>query len=422
LKRGYNKIKVRTVEIGLLYFFYLLFLASVFWFLESNVGHGFTALITIILIAASLMDPVKKRHYSTGSRKTEFQESKILFFCCLLVFSICSLILLTSVFGISDFMTSRAYILLFAVKLIFLFLWFNNSEIPLSRFVNFINITYLIYLGFSIIFWLTSTTLRSQINAFFIDLGFFQFQTLFGIEGTTASIDSYSGLILILNLIFKESANRRLMIVLSCTALFLAFRQTPVFALLITLGVMKLNVIRNGKQAALIVLAPMVFICLVLFIIMYNHGYIYLFGNKLDLFELFYHASHARTMLWQEQLNFLFERYNFWDYLLGHFDDSFQVMLYNMDREMIHKTSDNAHNSYFALFYRNPVLTVSLYVSGLVLIARTFHKKTFPVIHFIMLVALSNATIFSLQNPVYIFTLIFLFSLSSRWKHDYAKQ
>lgn len=124
---------------------------------------------------------------------------------------------------------------------------------------------------------------------------------------------------------------------------------------------------------------------------------------------IMYVATHARSMIWVQQLIIFMESYHFVDYIFGNFtSESFTVNAYQLSGSEITTNYDNPHNTYLLLFFKSPFLLIIYYLRYLILIFKQFNRRSFVIISFIAVACFSNSSLISLGNPVYIIILAFL--------------
>ena len=122
----------------------------------------------------------------------------------------------------------------FLIYFSFLFLAFDSLEVDFSKFLKFVNVTYIIYviLSYLVFFNYVNAGFRSAadvgINQF-DDLLFEQnITTLIGFDGSTGGIDAYSMLVMILNFVFrKERPEALFIILLALINVIWSLRLTP---------------------------------------------------------------------------------------------------------------------------------------------------------------------------------------------------
>jgi len=290
--------------------------------------------------------------------------------------------------------------------LLFLFisivLYFKMIKLSVRRVLRIINITYLIYLILSIISY--SGIVLSQegniINSFFVDYGFISFETLYGLEGSTASIDSYSTLIILLNIFLNRKLAKYLIILIALVAVVWTTRLTPV--IMFSLSVGSYFVVRNKFIA--------VFFLVAIFIGFFSFTYIELYFPNENFFingisnkQLLQIATHGRTFIWAEQFKSISANFSAVDYLIGNYKHAAVSIPWGAEG-----LYSNSHNSFFHLFFRIGVAAVFMVLFFIRKVFCNFDRNTFPIIFGIFLSASTNGTIFYVGNPVFLLILIYL--------------
>lgn len=300
------------------------------------------------------------------------------------------------------------YNILFILKMIIFYLFLKYYKIDEYKFIKFINNTYFIFIFISVLLFVFYPSLLYEIKEKennTIDFYFLQYTMLHSMEGSAASLDTYSAIILFLNLIVNKSKEkRRFFIVLSTIVLLWTFRLTPLISVI--LAYIAYKKIKKGKHAFFFLSFITLFFILILII---NHINTTVFG--IPTYLIFYQLTHARSMIWDQQLVYMFENYDFLDYVFGNFSsESFRVESFQMDGRMKNDLIDNPHNNYLLLLFRNPLLFVVIFFQFLYNIYKKFDKKWFPIIVLIFIGGFSNSQLLSLQNPIYFLILIYFFS------------
>lgn len=319
------------------------------------------------------------------------------------------------------------YIRLFALEFLLLFFLFTEFEVSLAAFSRCLNLSYVVYFALSFMDWLGFLPLVSEDskNSFFISLGGFTIETLYGIGGSTADIDSYSGLVLIWNLFVNRGGGYRLvMIGLSAMAMILTFRFTPVVALFV--ACFSYLFVRNRLLAMLALIMPALGFIAVLTILHFNpSAQPPLMPTGTSWYSLLWDATHARSSIWVGQVHYYLTEFRLGDFFLGPMDERMTVDFIDDDGR-VHKDSYNPHNTYLALLFRSTILFAIIYALFLWAMSRRARRNTFPVIFFISIVAYTNASIMGLQNPAFLLVTMFLLMAVPRghfrehFRHDFG--
>jgi hypothetical protein len=128
-----------------------------------------------------------------------------------------------------------------------------------------------------------------------------------------------------------------------------------------------------------------------------------------DFFTLAYLATHARSMIWVQQLDILINEYSFFDFLFGSFStEKFSVNALQITGGEIEQDGiGNPHNNYLLLFYQMPIPFIIAYLTFVSKMYAHFDRNWFIVIFLISIACFTNSTIISLHNPIYIMIVCF---------------
>lgn len=279
--------------------------------------------------------------------------------------------------------------------------FFKIQEISLQELIKFCNYTFLIYFFLSLIsyFGIAFHHPIDMINSFDINYGFISFETLYGLEGSTADIDSYSSVIVLLNLFLNRSKSKYLFMGVALLALIWTARFTPLVSFVFSVFIFL--VVRNKWMALLSIFFIFIGFAAFTYIEMYQpYGHLFssVASNKLVL-QL---ATHGRTFIWSEQLKCIHDNFHLLDYVFGNFKYA-EISIPWSDG-----TTSNSHNSFLALYFRMGILALFLLVLFVVKVFKSFNRYTFPLLFSIFLSATTNGTIFYVGNPIFIILTIYL--------------
>jgi len=345
------------------------------------------------------------------------------FLCFLLLFNLAivprlkinhltlSLFLIVFILGsIRFFETGYYYILIYAILIIFLFVGINNSKLTLQNVLNIVSAYYIVYLTLSIIQWLGLVTFVADSNSFHYTIFSLNFITLYGLEGSTAFIDSFSGLIFLTHLFLGRSKYKWFFIVISLMAVIATVRVTPIMAILVS--IIANYWIKNSFLAKCYwFLYLFLIIILVMFFRFYSHGELY--SEQYDnLYRWLYYATHGRSIIWYGQINIILDSFFSKGLIIGWFDAEYLLIeLTTLDGRSTGSYSYNPHNSILSLFFRSPIIFILLFFVSLRLSLTNFNSAHFAIVVYIFTISLSNATILSLNGVVYVLVLISIFIL-----------
>jgi hypothetical protein len=291
------------------------------------------------------------------------------------------------------------------IVLLLLFLslvyYFKIIKLSVVKLLKVVNITYLIYLSLSIISYsgLILAQEPDSLNSFVKNYGFISFETLYGLEGSTAAIDSYSALIILLNIFLNKRLTKYLIITIALFALVWTTRFTPIVMFFFSL--ISYALVRNRFTA--------VFALISIFIGFFIFSYLEMFFPNDDFLLkgipnsiLLKMATHGRTFIWSEQLKSISDNFSLIDYLIGNYSYA------NVQIPWSGGSTANSHNSFFHLFFRIGIAAIFMILFFIRKVFYNFDRRTFPIIFVIFLSATTNGTIFYVGNPVFLLILIYL--------------
>jgi hypothetical protein len=292
-----------------------------------------------------------------------------------------------------------------------LIIYFKIQKTSIIDIVAFANWSFLIYFSLSLIsyFGIAFQHSKDVLNSFDINYGFISFETLYGLEGSTADIDSYSSVIVLLNLFLNKRKSKYIFILMALIALIWTARFTPIVSFIFS--VITFIFIRN-KWSALIAIS-MIFVGFISFTYIemyhpYDRYFSSLVPNKLVL-QL---ATHGRTYIWSEQMKNISENFHLLDYLLGNYKFS-EVSIPWSDG-----TTSNSHNSFLALYFRMGIVVLLMLAILIHKIFSSFNRLTFPILFSIFLSATTNGTIFYVGNPIFLILTIYLTYFYESYQND----
>ncbi len=306
---------------------------------------------------------------------------------------------------------SHIYSVLIIFKILLVCLFVYQTKIRESSFLNFINITYIFYLTVSILFWLQLLP-NPNFNAylikdeFLISLGSFKYYVLPGLEGSPANIDSYSAMVLLLNIFVKASQRYRyFVIVCAIVGVLLSFRLTAMIGVALLLFLTPL--IKKKRWFIIFNLTGFLAFLLLLYALHVDQSLLIL-GAEVNLSTIAYLATHARSVIWEQQIVILFSEYEWFHYIFGGFNvELFNVPTYQVSGSETGRSQSNPHNTYLLMFFRSPVFML-LSLSLLILSMMTkMSEKYYVPISFILLACYTNSAIISLENPVFLYVIVF---------------
>jgi hypothetical protein len=310
---------------------------------------------------------------------------------------------------------THIYTLLFFLKIIVLIVFFRRVNILQHEILNFTNASYIIYLLLSILFWIVmpenASNSRLQNEEFTVHLFGFSYQVLPGIKGSPSQIDSYSAVILIINLTIKATQRyRKIVILFALLGLLLSFRLTPMVGLLL-IFVLKPWLDKRNYFLFFNFFGFLAFILLILFLS--NQPNFMLFG-LISLSDLAYLGTHARSQIWVMQTDIMLNTYDIYQYIFGGYRvDKFTVPLMQFLGGETGRFAANPHNNYLMLFFRSPVIFIYSLIVFYWCSFKYLSAQYYLLFSFILLACYTNSSLISLENPVYIYLFIY-FLLSGK--------
>lgn len=280
------------------------------------------------------------------------------------------------------------YVLIF--KLFVLFQFFNKHSFNNHDILTYLNTTYLFYLLLSYLayFKIIDITLFSSVNSFEEGRFLFNIETLYGFEGTVAAIDSYSGFIVILNLMFR-SKWRKSIIVIALFSLLLTTRLTPIVA-----GIGSL---------IYYYFIPIGLNYMVILIILTLFSLTIWLKEQPDPIKFFFAAiSTNRTLIWTDQIQIFLEQLNPFSSIFSEFEGKYEIKVYGYE-----KITDNPHNSYLYIMFNSLAGFIFIILAFIKGVGEVKDKRFKTVIFFILIASLTNVHIIGLVNPSYIIFIIY---------------
>ena len=368
-----------------LYFLFLSFMTAAILSIgrENNVLYYQSSLISMSAILLVMMLVKYREFFSFNTLDAIF------------LVSISSLISLSMLFY-SEPMGVVLFLLFFSFVV-----YFKMIKLSVVRLLGVVNITYLFYLLLSIVSYsgLIFAQEPDALNSFIKEYGFISFETLYGLEGSTASIDSYSTLIILLNLFLNKKSSRYLIIMIAFFALLWTTRFTPIIMFLFS--IISYVVVRNRILAVLAISS--------IFLGFFSFSFLEMFYPNESFFienipnsVILNVATHGRTFIWSEQLENIANNFNGLDFLIGNYKYAEVLIPWGEG------STSNSHNSFFSLFFRIGIAAIFMILFFIRKIFYNFDRRTFPVIFGIFLSATTNGTVFYVGNPVFLLVLIYL--------------
>jgi hypothetical protein len=297
-------------------------------------------------------------------------------------------------------------IMLFAY-IVLLITFFSYHRINETSFINFINITYSVYLIFSLLIFFGVLPQLVEINESAAEnnitlLGLNNFRILNGMDGGPSNIDTYSALILLINIFVNRNKSRIFFIGASIFAIIASLRFTPIVSIILILAFYPIY--KNRLLTTITLLLISIMFIVILFALSEKIN-VTLFG--FDLWNLLYLSTHGRSMIWEQQMG-IFKGFDIIEFLLGNFNpDLFKVPIIRIQGVSGIGTVFNPHNTYLLLLFRQPIMFLTMFFLFMFYQFKQHRKNIFPIIFLIFLSGFTNSGIISLGNPIYLYVLIY---------------
>lgn len=293
---------------------------------------------------------------------------------------------------------------LMGVMLMFMYVaivyYFKVVKISIGELIKFINITFLFYLILSLFSYFGIFLKQStELNSFAINYGFIKFETLYGVEGSTAFIDSYSATVVLLNMFLGKGKNKQIFIALGFLSLLWTARFTPLVSFVF--AVLVYYMVRNKLMALLFLISIFIGFYIFTYLEMF-HPYDDTLINGIPNKIILQLATHGRTYIWSEQIKNIQEFFTLKDYIFGNFKHA------NIFIPWGEGDTSNSHNSFLFLYFRTGIVAIIMIIYIYYKIIKSFDRRIFPIFFGILLSATTNGSIFYVGNPIYLIIIIYL--------------
>lgn len=333
-----------------------------------------------------------------------FKSLPVGFYIICIIFS---LVTFVSLLIRQEFTIYNMHYIVYYLMCLSIYAFFRSNNISSECVLKSINVFYLFYLAMSILMWVLSVKFGAYALSDRYTLGIFGINKsiLLGVNGSPASLDSFSALVFLLNLFFGVDKRKNLILSLALIAIVLSLRLTPMVAMTIT--ILFYFVIKNRMlffSSTMMLNLVYVLIIYLAWVIMQNIETVQDKG-----YTILHNATHARFVIWGQQINVMLENYSFSDYMLGGFrNETFNVALYQVSGEELTRSTFNPHSSILLLFFRNPFLFVLMYSAYMFLIIKNFTRRKAAISVFIFLSLTMNSSLLATGNPVFTIVMILL--------------
>ena len=272
-------------------------------------------------------------------------------------------------------------------------------NVPLKKYLTAINFVYIEFLIICIINYLyilkNGSTISgvTDLNLFDTNIGNISIKTLVGFDGSTSSLDSFSGFVLLINILYF-GINK--VVIISAISMLLTFRGTPLVSLLFVCLVWRFFLKKRVLSRILLTN-----------LIMYSWLIVYLIYSHLtdQLKILMFAFSHGRSLIWYQYFDFLLKDKLIYK-ILGYKEFIPTIDTFN-------HLHNNPHNTYLFILIVYGLPIYMLFNIMLNSIAVKLYNKRYAIFLYILVAGITNMQIFYLYNPIYILTLFYLYEKES---------
>ena len=365
-------VKKKIIEKILIILLFIVFFINTF--INSNALLLITSFIVFILILSYLIG------YSNL-----LYDKKIYFYILLLG------LLVYFIF----FIDIKYHLIVFYLYILSLFFLFKNTKLKTEWIIKLLNSVYFIFFTISFLNW---TVFHFTISDQTFTIFGYESDVLAGPQSSPAEIDSYSGVIFLINILYYKQIKRPiLLIILSLLGIILSFRITPVVAIVVVVGLYFF--LKNKYTFILAVISSFIIFSLLMYALINNVKV----GFTNDLRMLMSDNTHGRSIIWEQQLKRFFNEADLTNYIFGYGDINLEAKI-----GIIGNSTKDTHSSYLSLFFNSPFLFFLLILLFLKAVYKNYNQKMGIIVLFIIISAYTNATIISLRNPTYFVFIIFL--------------
>ena len=283
----------------------------------------------------------------------------------------------------------------FLIYFAFLVISFENIKPNVVHYVKFVNVTYVVYVILSYLVYfdiinagLRLTDIRNQFDEIYFDCNL---KTMIGFEGSTAGMDAYSMLVMIINLAyFKVRKEAIYLIGLSLTNIIWTTRLTP-WAMIIVPIIYLIIPSSIQKTKKLVILTIMFFSFLIP----------KLLSELLEIdIAIFNLITHGRADIWFEYSELLMK-------------SSLNNILFGFRNSELPYVSvwgasyfeNQPHSSYLRMLLANGLIIYLFFIYIFYYKYKNIeNKKAIFVTLSIMTAAITNVNVFYNDNPIYLIT------------------
>lgn len=357
---------------------------------------------------------------------TELKVSRYLVVFLILLFFLFPLKLVGVLLSTSLFVLS--------LKLIVLYIVFSKMiHISTKEFLRIINNSYLFVLLLSIpISQHLIPSLSGGWNNANDGLMFGLFYQLTAPDGSMANIDSYSGFIMITNILYNKTLKGKFFIFLSGMAMILSFTATPLVAVFMSWIVYRFV---NKRFFVFLLIMSLIFTPFISYSIYktfpqlelnlefikvpMNYFLSFALSSNVQIespvipFSVFMILiTNGRSEIWFEQLNNVFSL-EWWQILIAPLNFTSISVPISWGEYTV-----NPHNSFLILFFESPIIFFILifYIIYIIYKYGKMNKRVIILLVFIATAATQNSQMLWIYNSIYFLT--FLFFIYERKEHN----
>jgi len=249
------------------------------------------------------------------------------------------------------------------------------------------NCCYLIYLAMSIVsYFLLSSYYRS------IESEIIASRVFHGIEGTPASIDSFSIFVFLINYFYNKGNSRWLLYFLSLSAIAMAGATTPILVLLVVfLSYVFLKLFKSFS-----------ILLTLFFMVMFGVFYLSISDSAANAIILV--ATNGRNIIWDQQI----ENLGYFNIFFGDVSSAIVKIPWSTGSAL------NPHNVFLFIILRFGIVFFSMLVVLLAIKGRVQDTKKKLLLMAYLGAGISNANLFYIANPFYFYMLCFCLSSNNK--------
>jgi len=383
----------------------LFYLYATYFIWLGSIVYAEVLLFHIILLFWIICKIIIVESNNSSITSQFFRISDVWFFVILLINFILSVII-----GMNYLATNiGGRDIVFFLQILSCFLIVYKNKLEINEVVKFLNITYLIYSILSLFVYLHVflPALRFDIyNQFDIYVRGYSFKTYVGFDGSTSSIDSYSMLIFVINLLLnKNNKSKYLFMAIALSQSLLTFRMTPIVSILISAPILVFPLkLRKIYTSLCIIFA------FISFLIPYQ------FRNNIDITYSFISYTHYRNITWNNFIEY-FRSIDLLNILLGTRTEMEPVYT-----SWAGKWINHPHSTYLRMLLYYGVINYIIFFIWFFINNLKITNKRFQFVFISTVIfGVTNLNIFYSRTCVYYIILLYLFSIKNNNKKKIKK-